>query len=97
MLEHHFNNTNHQRPVINVYLFTIFKQNFLFMNIGETFILFNQQMKGNRRELIQFGVPIFGHIKEEATSNSQIGKTYFLILLDFIFPQICDSLKDNYT
>ncbi|XVF32639.1 hypothetical protein REPUB_Repub17cG0099700 [Reevesia pubescens] len=38
---------------------------------GETFILFNKQIKGNKRELIQFGVPIFGHIKEEPTSNSQ--------------------------
>ncbi|KAB2016240.1 hypothetical protein ES319_D08G082600v1 [Gossypium barbadense] len=38
---------------------------------GETFILFNKQIKGNKRELIQFGVPIFGHIKEELTSNNQ--------------------------
>ncbi|KAF2298644.1 hypothetical protein GH714_024461 [Hevea brasiliensis] len=38
---------------------------------GETFILFNKQMKGNKRELIQLGVPIFGHITEEATSNNQ--------------------------
>ncbi|KAK8481166.1 hypothetical protein V6N13_079508 [Hibiscus sabdariffa] len=38
---------------------------------GETFILFNKQIKGNKRELIQFGVPIFGHIKEEMTSNNQ--------------------------
>ncbi|KAM3687506.1 hypothetical protein ACB098_10G083900 [Castanea mollissima] len=38
---------------------------------GETFILFNKQVKGNRRELIQFGVPIFGQIKEEAASNNQ--------------------------
>ncbi|KAJ7972842.1 2OG-Fe(II) oxygenase family oxidoreductase [Quillaja saponaria] len=36
---------------------------------GETYILFNKQMKGNKRELIQMGVPIFGHIKEEAKSN----------------------------
>lgn len=36
---------------------------------GETFILFNKQIKGNRRELIQCGVPIFGQIKEETTSN----------------------------
>ncbi|KAB2600775.1 hypothetical protein D8674_004971 [Pyrus ussuriensis x Pyrus communis] len=36
---------------------------------GETFILFNKQVKGNRRELIQFGVPIFGQIKEDTTSN----------------------------
>uniref|UniRef100_A0A2P2LMQ8 Uncharacterized protein LOC105650040 n=2 Tax=Rhizophora mucronata TaxID=61149 RepID=A0A2P2LMQ8_RHIMU len=38
---------------------------------GDTFILFNKQMKGNKQELIQFGVPIFGHIKEETTSNNQ--------------------------
>ncbi|XP_056176041.1 RNA demethylase ALKBH10B [Syzygium oleosum] len=40
---------------------------------GETYILFNKQMKGNKRELIQFGVPIFGHIQEEATCNSKAG------------------------
>ncbi|KAJ8748344.1 hypothetical protein K2173_002981 [Erythroxylum novogranatense] len=38
---------------------------------GDTFILFNKQMKGNKRELIQFGVPIFGHIKEEAANGNQ--------------------------
>ncbi|XP_021280429.1 uncharacterized protein LOC110413798 [Herrania umbratica] len=38
---------------------------------GETFILFNKQIKGNKRELIQLGVPIFGHIIEEPTSNKQ--------------------------
>ncbi|XP_039030841.1 RNA demethylase ALKBH10B-like [Hibiscus syriacus] len=38
---------------------------------GETFILFNKQIKGNKRELIQFGVPIFGHVKDEPTSNNQ--------------------------
>ncbi|XP_015578229.1 RNA demethylase ALKBH10B isoform X2 [Ricinus communis] len=38
---------------------------------GETFILFNKQMKGNKRELIQLGIPIFGHIKEEASSKKQ--------------------------
>nr|DAD33533.1 TPA_asm: hypothetical protein HUJ06_012384 [Nelumbo nucifera] len=36
---------------------------------GETFILFNKQLKGNKRELIQLGVPIFGQIKDEATSK----------------------------
>ncbi|MED6130479.1 RNA demethylase alkbh10b [Stylosanthes scabra] len=35
---------------------------------GETFILFNKQMKGNKRELIQLGVPIFGQIND-AKSN----------------------------
>ncbi|XWS36257.1 hypothetical protein CRYUN_Cryun20dG0069900 [Craigia yunnanensis] len=38
---------------------------------GETFILFNKQIKGNKRELLQLGVPIFGHIREEPTSNNQ--------------------------
>ncbi|XWS31622.1 hypothetical protein CRYUN_Cryun23aG0092200 [Craigia yunnanensis] len=38
---------------------------------GETFILFNKQIKGKKRELIQLGVPIFGHIREEPTSNNQ--------------------------
>ncbi|KAK4281125.1 hypothetical protein QN277_012655 [Acacia crassicarpa] len=36
---------------------------------GETFILFNKQMKGNKREMIQLGVPIFGQIKEDSNSN----------------------------
>ncbi|XP_059660534.1 RNA demethylase ALKBH10B-like [Cornus florida] len=39
---------------------------------GETFILYNQQMKGNKRELIQLGAPIFGQIKDEATSKNHI-------------------------
>ncbi|CAL5427839.1 unnamed protein product [Camellia sinensis] len=38
---------------------------------GETFILYNQQTKGNKRELIQFGAPIFGHIEEEATTKHE--------------------------
>ncbi|XP_011082539.1 uncharacterized protein LOC105165276 [Sesamum indicum] len=38
---------------------------------GETFILYNQQMKGNKRELIQLGVPIFGQIKEDASNKFQ--------------------------
>ncbi|KAA8543198.1 hypothetical protein F0562_021307 [Nyssa sinensis] len=36
---------------------------------GETFILYNRQTKGNKRELIQLGAPIFGQIKEEATNT----------------------------
>ncbi|CAL5208972.1 unnamed protein product [Lathyrus oleraceus] len=36
---------------------------------GETFILFNKQIKGNKRELIQLGVPIFGQIKEDTKNN----------------------------
>ncbi|XP_010542876.1 PREDICTED: uncharacterized protein LOC104815949 [Tarenaya hassleriana] len=36
---------------------------------GETFILFNKQMKGNKREMIQLGVPIFGHLKDELSTD----------------------------
>ncbi|KAL4362264.1 hypothetical protein GQ457_04G028420 [Hibiscus cannabinus] len=39
---------------------------------GETFILFNKQIKGNKRELIQLGVPIFGHIGEEPNPTINI-------------------------
>lgn len=42
--------------------------------VGETFILFNQQVKGNKREMIQLGTPIFGHIKEEAMCQKSKGK-----------------------
>ncbi|GFZ04672.1 oxidoreductase, 2OG-Fe(II) oxygenase family protein [Actinidia rufa] len=38
---------------------------------GETFILYNQKKKGNKRELIQLGASIFGHIKGEATSERE--------------------------
>lgn len=40
------------------------------MNTGETFILFNKQIKGNKRELIQLGVPIFSHARDENTTDS---------------------------
>ncbi|KAG9457454.1 hypothetical protein H6P81_001962 [Aristolochia fimbriata] len=36
---------------------------------GDTFILFNQQLKGNKREIIQLGTPIFGSLKDDATYN----------------------------
>ncbi|KAH7577489.1 hypothetical protein JRO89_XS01G0257800 [Xanthoceras sorbifolium] len=39
---------------------------------GESFILFNKQVKGNRKELIQLGVPIFRQIIEEATGDNQM-------------------------
>lgn len=42
------------------------------IDVGDTFILFNQQMKGNKREMIQLGVPIFGRIKEDAKSKDKI-------------------------
>ncbi|CAO2839689.1 unnamed protein product [Amaranthus hypochondriacus] len=39
--------------------------------LGGTYILFNKQMKANKREQIQFGVPIFGHIKDDTTVQEQ--------------------------
>lgn len=42
---------------------------------GETYILFNKQIKGNKRELLQFGVPIFGHRQEDASGNSETCKS----------------------
>ncbi|KAL3647913.1 hypothetical protein CASFOL_008881 [Castilleja foliolosa] len=41
---------------------------------GETFILYNQQTKGNKRELIQLGVPIFGKIQQDETN--ELKKSY---------------------
>ncbi|KAL3717529.1 hypothetical protein ACJRO7_009029 [Eucalyptus globulus] len=38
---------------------------------GETFILFNEQMKGNRTELIQFGLPTFEHIEEDTKDSAR--------------------------
>ncbi|KAI4329736.1 hypothetical protein MLD38_028086 [Melastoma candidum] len=38
---------------------------------GDTFILFNQQVKGNKRELVQFGVPIFGHVQDEIPNDNK--------------------------
>ncbi|KAL7587154.1 RNA demethylase ALKBH10B [Lactuca sativa] len=38
---------------------------------GQTFIKYNQQSKAIKRELIQFGAPIFGQIKDDATTKSQ--------------------------
>jgi hypothetical protein len=37
-------------------------------------------MQGNKRELLQLGVPIFGHIKEEAARNSH--QTYTISFLN---------------
>ncbi|XP_074268964.1 RNA demethylase ALKBH10B-like [Silene latifolia] len=39
--------------------------------LGETYILFNKQAKTNKREQIQFGVPLFEHLQGEATNEPQ--------------------------
>ncbi|WOL03204.1 hypothetical protein Cni_G11924 [Canna indica] len=36
---------------------------------GETFIFFNKEVKGNKREIIQLGVPLFQSATEDAASN----------------------------
>ncbi|CAA7400047.1 unnamed protein product [Spirodela intermedia] len=36
---------------------------------GHTFIYFNKQLKGNKREIIQLGAPIFQPTKEDASSH----------------------------
>ncbi|XP_030532690.2 RNA demethylase ALKBH10B-like [Rhodamnia argentea] len=38
---------------------------------GETFLLFNEQIKENRTELIQFGLPSFKHIEEDTTDSAR--------------------------
>ncbi|KAL2320915.1 hypothetical protein Fmac_029884 [Flemingia macrophylla] len=51
---------------------------------GETFILFNKQMKGNKRELIQFGVPIFGQITDHTKSNIEPIPTLLQDVIDHL-------------
>ncbi|MCH1922482.1 hypothetical protein L9G15_24035, partial [Shewanella sp. A3A] len=36
---------------------------------GETFIFFNKQIKGNKREIIQLGVPLFQPTTEESNCH----------------------------
>lgn len=45
--------------------------------------MYNQQSKVIKRELIQFGTPIFGQIKDEATQKPQDSK-YSLTYKHFI-------------
>ncbi|KAK4775591.1 hypothetical protein SAY87_023552 [Trapa incisa] len=43
---------------------------------GESFVLFNQQIKGSKRELIQFGHPIFKPLQDESTNNNNNDELY---------------------
>lgn len=47
----------------------MFEHTFDVFYSGETFISFNKQMKGSKREIIQLGVPLFQPTKDEAASN----------------------------
>ncbi|KAG4174424.1 hypothetical protein ERO13_A11G119800v2 [Gossypium hirsutum] len=53
---------------------------------GETFILFNKQIKGNKRELIQLGLPIFRHVREE--SNPTINREPIPALLQGVIKHL---------
>ena len=47
-------------------------------NSGDTYILFNKQLKGNKKEVIQLGVPKFQPTTEESTSMSQLVIIYYI-------------------
>ncbi|XP_058077855.1 RNA demethylase ALKBH10B-like [Magnolia sinica] len=64
---------------------------------GETFMFFNKQLKGNKREIIQLGVPIFGPIKEEATSHIEPMPSILQSVIDHLvqWHLIPESRKPN--
>jgi hypothetical protein len=43
---------------------------------GETFVLFNKNTKGTKRELLQLGVPIFGNTTDEHSGNDNKAGTW---------------------
>ncbi|KAG0483426.1 hypothetical protein HPP92_011510 [Vanilla planifolia] len=51
---------------------------------GETFVFFNKQMKGNKREIIQLGVPLFQPTNEEAASNIEPIPQILLSVIDHL-------------
>lgn len=51
---------------------------------GETFIFFNKQMKGNKREIIQLGVPLFQPTNEEAASSIEPISQILLSVIDHL-------------
>lgn len=51
---------------------------------GETFIFFNKQMKGNKREIIQLGVPLFQPTNEEASSSIEPIPQILLSVVDHL-------------
>ncbi|KAL9259351.1 RNA demethylase ALKBH10B-like protein [Drosera capensis] len=63
---------------------------------GETYILFNKQIKGNKREQIQLGVPVFGQIKDEAVTVDPIPELLQSVLDHFVQWQILpENRKPN--
>uniref|UniRef100_M8BDY3 Uncharacterized protein n=1 Tax=Aegilops tauschii TaxID=37682 RepID=M8BDY3_AEGTA len=49
--------------------FSLLDRNSNITSKGETFIFFNKQIKGNKREIIQLGVPLFQHTTEETNCH----------------------------
>ncbi|CAL9775666.1 unnamed protein product [Musa acuminata subsp. burmannicoides] len=64
---------------------------------GETFIFFNKQMKGNKREIIQLGVPLFQSTTKEAASNIEPIPTALQTVIDHLvqWRLIPESRKPN--
>ncbi|KAL5995829.1 hypothetical protein ACLOJK_025900 [Asimina triloba] len=64
---------------------------------GETFMFFNKQLKGNKREIIQLGVPIFGPVKEDTTSYIESIPSILQAVIDHLvqWHLIPESRKPN--
>lgn len=59
---------------------------FAHMFSEETFIFFNKQMKGNKREIIQFGVPLF-----QSTTEGESKYPFLRIVPNFLFLSTFDA------
>ncbi|CAH8320634.1 unnamed protein product [Eruca vesicaria subsp. sativa] len=57
--------TLHRFGTVGDYDTKLIAYNLSFPNAGETFVLFNKNTKGTKRELIQLGIPIFGNTTDE--------------------------------
>ncbi|KAG6487564.1 hypothetical protein ZIOFF_056152 [Zingiber officinale] len=64
---------------------------------GETFIFFNKQMKGNKREIIQLGVPLFQSATGEAESIIEPIPPALLTIIDHLvqWRLVPESKKPN--
>ncbi|KAM0916225.1 hypothetical protein ACQ4PT_010311 [Festuca glaucescens] len=64
---------------------------------GETFIFFNKQIKGNKREIIQLGVPLFQHTTEESNCHIEAIPVVLQAVIDHLvlWRLIPESRKPN--
>ncbi|KMS97024.1 hypothetical protein BVRB_7g179400 [Beta vulgaris subsp. vulgaris] len=56
--------------------------------LGGTYVLFNKQMKANKREQIQLGVPIFGQIKDDTTHEQKSNIEQIPVLLQSVIDHL---------